>query len=235
MANGKATVVLLPGLLCDRRLFAAQLPALDDIADIVVPDLTQDDSIGAMASRVLATVNPVRFALVALSMGGYVALEIMRQAPKRVTRLALLDTQARPDTEEARSRRRGLMELSERGEYRGVTSRLLPLFIHADRLADKDLTTIIQAMAEDTGKEGFLRQQWAILDRPDNRPMLPRIACPTLVLAGREDLITPMEVQIEMARAIPQATLVLLPACGHLAPLERPEAVTRQLLAWLEM
>lgn len=233
MASGRETVVLLPGLLCDQRLFAPQLPALAGVADPVVPDLAQDDSIAGMAARALAMAGSAHFALVGLSMGGYVALEIMRQAPERVTRLALLDTQARPDTEEAKARRRGLMALSERGEFRGVTSRLMPLLIHTDRLADTALTGTIQAMAEGIGKEGFLRQQRAILDRPDSRPLLPSIACPTLVLAGREDAITPLEVQLELAQAIPQATLVLLPRCGHLAPLERPEDVSRQLLLWL--
>jgi pimeloyl-ACP methyl ester carboxylesterase len=234
LANRRETILLLPGLLCDQRLFAPQLPALAAVAETVVPDLTQDDSIGAMAERALAMAGSERFALAGLSMGGYVALEIMRRAPNRVTRLALLDTQARADTKEARSRRLGLMELSEKGEFRGITSRLMPLLIHADRLGDAALTGIIQAMAESTGKEGFLRQQRAILARPDSRPLLPDIACPTLVLARREDAITPPEVQIEMVLAIPRATLVLLPQCGHFAPLERPEAVTRQLLAWLE-
>lgn len=233
VASGRETVVLLPGLLCDQRLFAPQLPALAAVADPLVPDLSQDQSIAGMAARVLAMAGPERFALAGLSMGGYVALEIMRQAPQRVTRLALLDTQARPDTEEARARRRGLMALGERGEFRGVTSRLMPLLIHADRLGDTALTGVIQAMAEGVGKDGFLRQQRAILDRPDSRPLLPAIACPTLVLAGREDAITPLEAQLELAQPIPQATLVLLPGCGHLATLERPEAVTRQLLLWL--
>jgi pimeloyl-ACP methyl ester carboxylesterase len=233
MANGRETVVLLPGLLCDQRLFAPQLPALAGVADPVVPDLSQDDSIAGMATRALAMVEAERFALVSLSMGGYVALEIMRRAPERVTRLALLDAQARPDTEEAKARRRGLMAQSEKGEFRGVTSRLMPLLIHSDRLGDAGLTGTIQAMAESIGKEGFLRQQRAILDRPDSRPLLPGIACPTLILAGREDAITPLEAQLELAQAIPQATLILLPRCGHLASLEWPEEVTRQLLLWL--
>ena len=116
----------------------------------------------------------------------------------------------------------------------GVTPRLLPLFVHADALADPAVTGTVQAMAESTGKDGFLRQQTAILGRPDSRPDLRAIACPTLVLAGREDQITPPELQLEMAAAIPDATLVLLPRCGHLSPLERPDAVTRQLLAWLD-
>lgn len=227
------SIVLLPGLLCDRRLFAAQLPALATMGETMVADLTRDADIGAMAERVLA-MAPARFALAGLSMGGYVAFEILRQAPERVTRLALLDTQARADTEVARSRRRGLMALAAKGEFRGVSPRLLPAFLHPDRLGDRELTGTVQAMAESVGKEAFLRQQQAIMARPDSRPDLPKIACPTLVLAGREDAVTPPKRQIEMARAIPDATLVLLPRCGHLAPLERPEAVTRQLLAWLQ-
>jgi pimeloyl-ACP methyl ester carboxylesterase len=226
-------IVLLPGLLCDHRLFAGQLPALDAAAETMVADLARDDSVPAMAARVLAAAPP-RFALVGLSMGGYVAFEILRRAPERVTRLALLDTQARPDTEEASARRRGLMALAAKGEFKGVTPRLLSLFIHRDRLGDTALTGTVQGMAESIGKDAFLRQQTAIMARADSRPGLPAILCPTLVLAGREDAVTPPELQIEMAMAIPQATLVLLPRCGHLAPLERPLAVTRQLLAWLE-
>lgn len=229
----RPTILLLPGLLCDRRLFGAQLPALAAVADTLVADLTRDASIPAMAERALAAA-PRHFALLGLSMGGYVAFEILRRAPERVTRLALLSSQARADTEEALARRRGLMALAEKGEFKGVSPRLLPLFVHRDRLGDPALTATILAMAESVGKEGFLRQQEAIMGRPDSRPGLGAIACPTLVLAGREDAVTPPERQIEMAEAIPEATLVLLPRCGHMAPLERPEAVTAQLLAWLQ-
>jgi pimeloyl-ACP methyl ester carboxylesterase len=126
------------------------------------------------------------------------------------------------------------MALAEKGEFKGVTPRLLPLFLGADALADSAITGTVQAMAESTGKDAFLRQQAAIMRRPDSRPDLRAIACPTLVLAGREDQITPPKLQLEMAAAIPDATLVLVPRSGHLAPLERPDAVTRQLLAWLD-
>ena len=221
-------LVLLPGLLCDERLFAPQLPALTAETDVTVADLARDGTIAAMAERVLAEAPP-RFALAGLSMGGYVAFEILRRAPERVAKLALLDTQARADTEEARSRRRGLMQLAEKGEFKGVSPRLMPFFVHRDRLGDRELTGTVQAMAESVGRDGFLRQQAAIMARPD----LPAITCPTLVLAGREDAVTPPERQHEMATAIPDATLVLLPRCGHMAPLERPEAVARQLLLWL--
>lgn len=155
----------------------------------------------------------------------------MRQAPGRVTRLALLDTQARADTPEASQRRRDLMALAERGEFLGVAPRLLPLFLHPDHL--ERLGPTVTAMAQAVGKQAFLRQQQAILERPDSRGLLPTIGCPTLVLCGRQDQLTPPALHEEMAAAIPDATLVVLPGCGHLAPLERPEAVTAQLLAWL--
>lgn len=225
-------IVLLPGLLCDHRLYAGQLPALEARGDVMVGDLTRRDSIPGLAAQILDEAPP-RFALVGLSMGGYVAFEILRRAPGRVTRLALLDTQARADSEEGKARRRGLMELAEKGEFLGVAPRLLPLFIGAEALDDPAIVATVRGMAESTGKDAFLRQQTAIMGRPDSRPHLRAIACPTLVLAGREDQLTPPELQIEMAHAIPEATLVLVPRCGHLAPLERPEAVTRQLLAWL--
>ncbi len=228
----EASLVMLPGLLLDQRLFAAQIDALGSSVPVQVPDLGQDASIGQMAERVLAAA-PARFALCALSMGGYVAFEIMRQAPERVTRLALLDTQARPDTEAATQRRRDLIALSERGYFKGVTSRLLPQLIHPDQQRDAALVAAIHAMAISIGKDGFVRQQQAIMGRPDSRPDLPGIGCRTLVLCGRQDLLTPPELHEEMAAAIPDASLVVLPQCGHLSPLEQPALVTAHLRWWL--
>lgn len=224
-------LILVPGLLCDERLFAAQLPALAARTSVRIAETRLDDSLGGMAERLLAAA-PECFALAGLSMGGYLCFEVLRRAPGRVARLALLDTQARADTPEAAQRRRDLMALAERGEFLGVAPRLLPLFLHPDHL--ERLGPTVTAMAQRVGKEAFLRQQRAILERPDSRGILPSIGCPTLVLCGREDQLTPPALHEEMAAAIPDATLVVLPGCGHLAPLERPEAVTAQLLAWLE-
>jgi pimeloyl-ACP methyl ester carboxylesterase len=226
-------LVLLPGLLCDAALWAPQVSALRGLADpIMIGDLTRNDSIGGMAEAVLAQAPP-RFALAGLSMGGYCAFEIMRRAPERVTRLALLDTSARPDTDEQRARRRGLIELAEKGEFKGVTPRLLPLLIHPDRLGDEALKATVMGMAERVGKEAFLRQQKAIMGRPDSRPDLGRIACPTLVLVGRQDALTPVAVHEEMAAGIPGARLVIVEDCGHLSTLEKPEAVNVALEDWL--
>lgn len=226
-------LLLLPGLLCDAALWRHQIDHLGDVADIRVPGLAEDESIDAMAQRVLAAAPP-RFSLAGLSMGGYVALAIMRRAPERVVRLALFDTSARPDTEEQTRRRRGLIELAEKGRFRGVTPRLLPLLVHPARLEDRPLAMDIMGMAERVGRTGFLRQQKAILGRPDGRPALAAIACPTLVAAGRADALTPLEVNAELAALIPGAKFVVVEESGHLPAMEQPVATTALLRYWLQ-
>jgi len=228
----KTPLVLLPGLLCDRELWGGPIETLGDIAAPWVPDLTRDDSLAAMARRVLAAAPP-EFALAGLSMGGYCCLEIMRQAPSRVKRLALLDTGARADTPEQSSRRRGLIELAEKGDFKGVTPRLLPLFLHPDHLTDKALTGRVTAMAHRVGKDAFLLQQKAIIGRIDSRPFLPRIDCPTLVLCGRQDQLTPVALHEEIAALIPGALLEVIENSGHLSTMEQPDAVGKALRRWL--
>ncbi|MCH8836107.1 MAG: alpha/beta hydrolase, partial [Proteobacteria bacterium] len=176
--SARTPLVLLPGLLCDAALWRHQTDTLADIAEITVADLTGDDRFDDMARTVLKAA-PETFALAGLSMGGYVAHEIMRQAPDRVTRLALLDTSARADTPGQSERRRAFIEQTRHGDFKGVTSRLLPMLIHPDRLEDGDLTGTITAMAEGVGREAFLRQQNAIMNRPDGRRDLSAIHCPT--------------------------------------------------------
>ncbi|MBI0537959.1 alpha/beta fold hydrolase [Roseomonas sp. KE2513] len=224
-------LILLPGLLCDTRLWRDQVAGLADLAEPVVADLTLDSSLGEMAARVLSLV-PGRFALAGLSMGGYVALEIMRRAGARVERLALFDTSARADTEEAARQRRGLMSLTRRGAFRGVTPRLLPRLLHPAHL-EAPLAAEVMEMAERVGRDAFLRQQEAILGRPDSRGDLAGIAVPTLVAAGEADVLTPPELAREIAAGIAGAALHLLPGCGHLPSMEAPEAVTALLRDWL--
>lgn len=225
-------LILCPGVLCDAALWLAQIDGLADIADVHVADCTLDDSIAAMAKRLLDQA-PERFALAGLSMGGYVAQEVMRQAPERVTRLALLDTTARLDTEPARQRRVDLIALAKRGKFRGVTPKLLPLFIHTDRLDDQPLTEAVMAMAQRVGSDAFIRQQTAVMGRADGRADLGRIDCPTLVLCGRQDQLTPLDAHLEMADAIPGADLVVFGSCGHLPTMERPDDTTKAMRAWL--
>jgi len=230
----KQPLVLLPGLLCDAALWEPQLSELADIADFFVADLTGYETMKGMGESVLRDSPWEEFALAGLSMGGYVALEVTRQAPQRVTRLALLDSRARPEKPDETERRQQLMKLAqgERG-FAPVTSRMLPLMLHPSRVKDARLTKTIRDMAERTGVEAYLRQQRAIISRPDFRPELPKIKCLTLVLCGRQDQLTPPECSEEMAAAIPEAKLLVVEECGHLSTLERPDEVNAAMREWL--
>jgi pimeloyl-ACP methyl ester carboxylesterase len=222
-------VVFVPGLLCDTRLWRPQVDALAGRADCHVADATRSDTMAGLARDLLADCPFERFALAGLSMGGYVALEAMRQAPARVTHLALLDTSARPDTPEQSQKRRDFIELAGRGRFLGVTDALLPLLVHPSRLADDELVAVVKAMAKSVGKDAFVRQERAIMSRADGRPLLPRITCPTLVLCGRQDALTPLALHEEIAAAVPGARLEVIAECGHLSALERPDAVSAAL------
>jgi len=233
MPAPRTPLLLLPGLLCDQALWQAQLHDLSDLAACHVPDLGSQDNLPAMAQRVLAHAPP-HFALAGLSMGGYCAMEILRQAPERVTHLALLDTTARADTDQQRQRRQDLITLTQQGEFRGVTPRLLPMLIHPDRLDDQPLVDTVMGMAERVGPQAFLRQQQAIMGRPDSRELLATVSCPTLILCGRQDTLTPLERSLEMADSIAGARLSVIEDCGHLSALEHPTRVSAALRAWLE-
>ena len=225
-------IVMVPGLLCSARLYQGQVPALWRLGPVTIADTTRDDSLPAMARRLLATAPP-RFALVGLSMGGYLAFELLRQAPERVLQLALLDTSARADTPEQSAQRRALIAQAQEGRLLEIVDALFPRFVHPDREHDAELRRVVRAMADDVGSEAFVRQQTAILGRPDSRPQLERIRCPTLVLVGDGDVITPPEVAQEMADAIAGARLSVLPGVGHASSIEAPEQVTRELVQFL--
>lgn len=225
--------VLLSGLLCDGALWQHQMRHLEGIAACHVADTAGFDNIEKIARDVLAKAPP-QFALAGLSMGGYVAFEIMRQAPERVIKLCLLDTSARPDTDEQRERRRLLLIMAQRGQFKGVTPRLLPMLIHPDRLQDIELTDTIVGMAERMGRDAFRNQQAAIMNRIDSRPFLKNIHCPVQVIGGRQDALTPPEIVREIAENIAGARLDIIENSGHLPPLEQPEAVNVLLRKWLE-
>lgn len=231
VSSPRPSLLLLPGLLCDARLWRDQVEGLADLADITVPDLTLDDSVGAMAARVLARA-PARFALGALSMGGYVAFEILRQAPQRVERLALLSTSARADPPKRAAVRRASLALAERGRFAGVTRKLLPQLVHASRV-DTPVGEEVMAMAERVGRDAFLRQQRAILERPDSQPLLPTLSMPTVVGVGDDDRMTaPVESRI-LQTGIAGARLHVFTDCGHLPPMEKPRETNDLLRAWL--
>jgi pimeloyl-ACP methyl ester carboxylesterase len=230
--TARTKLVLVPGLLCTAALWAPQVAALADIADCTIANHRRHRTIKGVARSILADA-PRRFALAGLSMGGYIAYEIVRQAPGRVERLALLDTGSRADTPERTASRRDLVANARRKGVAYAQQLLMPALVHKDRLGDTALVETIVQMAVDTGLAAFERQEAALIGRPDNRPFLQSIRCPTLVIVGREDALTPPELAREIAKGIPGARLKVIPRCGHLSTLERPEAVNRALRAWL--
>lgn len=229
----RSPLVLLPGLLCDAQLWQPQVENLSDIADIWIADHTRSSSMAGVARDVLADAPFTSFALAGLSMGGYIALEIMRQAPQRVARLALLDTAAGAELPEQTKRRMAFIALAESGEFPRVTEALLPLLMHPSRLDQPALTGVVRSMAENVGNEAFVRQQRAIMSRADSLGLLASITCPTLVLCGRQDALTPLIRHEEIAAGIKGARLEVIEDCGHLSTMERPDAVNAALRRWL--
>jgi pimeloyl-ACP methyl ester carboxylesterase len=218
--------------LCDERLFAPQRDALADRYDSRVFVFRDEDSLGAMADALLAG-TPPRFTLIGLSLGGYVAMEVVRRQPRRLERLALLDTTAVADTP---VRRAGRLADIVRVESGGIDA-LVPelpsrwlLPVHADR---RDLTELMAAMARSVGALGQRNQQRAMLERPDSHGDLARLAIPTLVLCGEQDRVTPIADHEAIAARIVGAQLSIVPDCGHLSTIEQPAAVNRILMQWL--
>lgn len=230
----KQPLILVPGVLCTETLWRGQIAALADLADpVVTAEHRRHDRVTEIAAAILAAA-PQRFALAGLSMGGMIAFEMLRQQPDRVVRVALLDTNARADAPDQGAVRQARIDLVRRGRFEIVLGLQLTRFLPPERLGDGALVDAVLAMCAEVGPEAYVRQERAVMARPDSRPGLGRIACPTLVLCGEQDSATPPELSREIAAAIPGARLEMLPDCGHLSTMERPEAVNRALRAWLQ-
>jgi pimeloyl-ACP methyl ester carboxylesterase len=186
----------------------------------------------AIAARILKNAPP-HFALAGLSMGGYIAFAMMRLAPERIAKLALLDTSARPDLPEQKAGREKFIAMAQAGKLNDVVETLTPKFLHRDHAKDEGLKKIVRDMAHETGSDAFVRQQKAIMNRHDSRPLLSEIGCPTLVLVGEGDELTPLELAREIAADILGSRLVVVPSCGHLSTIEKPEAVNAAMTEWL--
>jgi pimeloyl-ACP methyl ester carboxylesterase len=227
-------ILLVPGLMSSARIYASVIPDLWRSGPVTVANHSRDDSIGAIARRILAEAPP-RFALAGHSMGGYIAFEIVRQAPERVARLALINTQARPDSAEASARRRAFVDRVRDGGLHQVIDEMVPLMAHPSRAGDAAIQRLFHDMGEDVGAQGYINHQTAIMARADSRPTMATIRCPTLVLTGDEDLVIPNALSKEMAEGIPAAKLVILPDCGHCPQPEKPQATVEALTEWLRM
>lgn len=234
----KPPLLLVPGVLCSPRLFAAQVAALEGEAEIVVPDwrrapLSIWDTWETAARWVIDQMPAEKFALAGLSLGGMLAVEIMQFAADRVTKLALLDTGMRSQNEAERAVRRARIRLADEGRFELVLGMQMTRFIPAYRLPDKPLVDEVMTMCGEIGVEIYKRQEELAAIRVDRRPDLPRIKCPTIVVCGRDDAATPLFLSEEMAKAIPAAALVVVEQCGHLVTMEKPEETNQILKFWL--
>lgn len=227
-------LILVPGLTCSPRIYAHQIPALWQDRPVILANHIRDNTMAGIAKRILDEA-PDEFAIAGHSMGGYICLEVMRQAPQRVKRLALLSTSASPETPQATERRRGWIAETKAGGYHAVLDRLFANFVHPSRSNDVNLQKIVRDMGDDVGPDAFIGQLEAIMSRADTRPLLPSITCPTLVLTSDTDNTVPNAFSTELAEGIPGSKLVVIPDCGHLVQLEKPEAVTAAMLDWLKM
>jgi pimeloyl-ACP methyl ester carboxylesterase len=225
-------ILLVPGLGGSPRIYAPVIPALWRFGPVTVANHIRDDNMDAIARRILAEAPP-RFALAGHSMGGYIAFEIMRQAPERVAKLALLNTQARPDAPEAIERRRGMIKVIESGGFSAATDTLYAILVHTSRRDDAALRGVVHAMADDIGPEAFVRQVTAVMARTDSRPTLATITCPTLVLTSDQDSVISNSLSAEIADGISGAKLVTIANCGHLSQIEQPQAVAAAVVEWL--
>ncbi len=230
--SGKPEVILLPGLLCDARLFEAQTAALADRARFSVPDLSPYDSTRAMADAVLAAA-PERFALAGFSMGGYVALDIIGRAPHRVERLALLSTNSHALPATVAAHLGGAIAVIEAGNFDAYVDDAFPLYVAPERAGDAALKGVFSAMARDQGGAAAVRQIRALLSFTDHRAVLTTIDCPTAIICGALDERAPVAVHHEFADTIAGSTLTIVEGSGHFTPLEKPSAVTSALGDWL--
>lgn len=223
--------LLIPGLNSTPDVFRDLIPALWPHGPVTVANHTGGEGISGIAAAILRDAPP-RFALLGFSMGGYLALEIIRQAPERVAKLCLLDTSARPDTPEATAKRRQRIAVAEGGKFESTLDGAFDDAVHPDHIGRADLRERSKAMSRAVGPEVYVRHQLAIIGRQDSRPTLPSVAVPAAVIVGDHDTITPPEVAREMAAAIPGAVLTVIDRAGHMAILEQPAATIGAIVAW---
>ncbi len=231
--SAMSTLVLLPGLATDAAMWAAQRDALAAECEVHVADVHFRFATLPEMARALLAEHPGGLVLCGASMGGILAFEVLRQAPQRVRGLALLGTTARPDSPEIAALRASAFEMIEAGRYEEMISANVPFSFHPDRLGERELVDAYLDMLRRAGPEQLVRQNVATAARPDSRPLLPTLRCPTLVLCGDADAVTTVDASRELAQWVPGAELELIARCGHMLTMERPREVNAALRAWL--
>jgi len=230
--NKTRTLILGPGLLCDADIWKHAQERLADLADIHVANTLQDDNIADMARRLLTTAPPT-FAYAGFSMGGYLGFELLRQAPERISKLALLSTTAQPDPVEHTQLREMFIEMTKQDCFEEAVARNLSLFLTPEYDNDDQRRNYLTAMAKRTGPEVYVRQLTAIINRVDSRATLSDIRVPTCIVCGRDDQLTPIAKHLEIAEQIPSAQLHILNYARHFITIEQPQAVTALLHNWV--
>ena len=225
-------LILIPGLVLNSVVWRRQIEALQDFADCWVAPLPSYDDLGAIA-EVIISEAPEQFAVAGVSMGGYLCFEIIRRVPERVTRLALIATSAEPEEPDVTKRRLYMMKQVERHGHLATWLEYYPHFLHPDGCNDEAVIDALLKQAFEVGTEACMQHHRAMINRAGYHDLLSKITCPTLIVAGRQDPATPVAVHETMARAIPDAELLVLDRCGHLPPLERPNAVSAAMRHWL--
>ncbi len=228
----KTPLVLIPGLIANNHMWRLQIKALRHVADCWVAPLPATDSLSAIAHDILLTA-PDRFAVAGWSMGGYICFEMLKQQPSRISKLALLSTTAQPDSREMRLRRRLLVRNVRQMGLLRTTRTTIPRFLHPDRREDADLIDTLVKQAFEVGPHTFACHQTAMANRDDYTGMLPRISCPTLVVAGGADEVTPVHVHADMVARIPNARFEILDRAGHMVTFEQPRETARLLETWI--
>lgn len=228
----RQTLVLIPGMLNNATVWSAVAPALTDVADVHIPLFPDEDSIGAMADRVLAALPDGPFAVAGFSMGGWVAQAVLQRAPDRVSRLAFISSGACPaDQKEYETFARTGNNVPS--NFESLVARMFPAATHPSRHGDAALEAIATQMWREVGPVTYVRQRQAVIDRPDLRPLLRDLDHPVLIACGREDVVCPPAFSEEIASLIPTAHVAFVKQCGHLLPFERPDELASLMRQWL--
>lgn len=233
----KKQLLLIPPFMATADFWDNQIEDLGDIADIMVPNTTQHESIQTLAAEIIKSA-PKEFYLAGLSMGGYISLEIMRQLVDagdegRVLKLALMGTNFRSDTDAIKKSREEQMAAALDGDMDGVYAKVIPLLVHERYQKDIDFLTLLYGMVVQLGAQVFVRQQMVNISREDSTSLLPKIKCPTLLICGRDDVLTPISYHTMMQELLPNADMSFIDECGHYSAIEQPREVSSALRQWL--
>ena len=229
----RESLLMIPGTLCDALLFQHQLEGLADLANCKVVSNSGADTLEEVAANIIREEEQEQFSVLGLSYGGIIAFEIWRQAPEKINKLILMNTNHRKPSEQTRANQQRFLGMSALGEFTEITTDFLKdAMLHPKNAKNKVLRETVLQMAINTGKEAFFRQIKAQLNRPDSRPDLPNIECPTLVITGRQDQVCTPAIHEEIARLMPNAQLEIVEECGHLSTLEQPLQVNQIIRNW---